>query len=232
MNHLAGWPHLVNRYFAMRHGHSRPNAVGRVVSDPAAGRLESAGLSGRGRDEVGRAIVAATGATAATAAAAATAAGIEGGPIGSPSPRGLGPSTHVVCSDFSRARETAAIVCASLGAAPAQLDWRLRERFFGELEGGPDDAYAIAWAADAAGGSHPRIRGLEPADEVLDRTTALVAELEERYAKETVLFISHGDVLQILQCGFAGLDPGRHRRLAPLATAEIRELTRRRVPPH
>ena len=72
----------------------------------------------------------------------------------------------------------------------------------------------------------PRIPGLEPADEVLDRTTALVADLEERYAAQTVLLISHGDVLQILQCGFAGSEPGRHRSLAPLATAEIRELTR------
>ena len=204
MNHLASRPHLVNRYFAMRHGHSRPNAAGRVVSDPAAGRLESAGLSARGRHQVERVI-------------AATGAGVEDG---------LGPRTRVVCSDFSRARETAEIVCTGLGAAPAELDLRLRERFFGELEGGPDDAYAIAWAADAAGGGGRCIRGIEPADEVLDRTTALVADLEARYVAETVLLISHGDVLQILQCGFAGLDPGEHRALAPLATAEIRELTR------
>lgn len=223
MNHLTGRPHLVNRYFAMRHGHSRPNAAGRVVSDPAAGRLDSAGLSGRGREEVGRAITAITAATGATPATA----GAGGGSIRARIPGDLGPSTCVVCSDFSRARETASIVCAGLGAAPAQLDRRLRERFFGELEGGPDVAYAIAWTADAAGGSGSRLRGVERPDEVLDRTTALVAELEERYAAATVLLISHGDVLQILQCGFAGLDPGRHRALAPLATAEIRELTRR-----
>jgi len=31
---------------------------------------------------------------------------------------------------------------------------------------------------------------------------------------------------QILQAGFAGVDPSRHRRLPHLATAEIRQLRR------
>jgi broad specificity phosphatase PhoE len=59
---------------------------------------------------------------------------------------------------------------------------------------------------------------------VLDRVTALVADLERRHAGRDILLVSHGDTLQILEAGFLRLDPSRHRRLSPLATAEIREL--------
>jgi broad specificity phosphatase PhoE len=59
---------------------------------------------------------------------------------------------------------------------------------------------------------------------VLDRVTALVADLERRYSGRDILLVSHGDTLQILQAGFLRLDPSLHRRLPPLGTAEIREL--------
>jgi broad specificity phosphatase PhoE len=59
---------------------------------------------------------------------------------------------------------------------------------------------------------------------VLARVTAFVAQLDRRQAGRDILLISHGDVLQILLAGFAGLDPSRHRGLPQLATAEIRRL--------
>ena len=39
-----------------------------------------------------------------------------------------------------------------------------------------------------------------------------------------VLLVAHGDVLQILQSGFAGRDPREHRSLAHLPTATLRAL--------
>jgi probable phosphoglycerate mutase len=202
MNHLAGRCRLANHYFAMRHGHSRPNAAGLIVSDPGSGRRAAAGLTAAGRAEVVRAVAA--------------------------RPAGLGPATYVLSSHFSRARQTAAIVCRGLQAAPARTEWRLRERGFGELEGGPDGSYVLVWAADAADGSHQRW-GVESAASVLERTTALVGELEQQARDATFLLLSHGDVLQILQCGFAGLAPSQHRALPPLGTGEIRRL--RLTPP-
>jgi broad specificity phosphatase PhoE len=197
VNHLADKVQLVNRYFAMRHGKSIPNAAGVVVSDPQQGRQLSAGLSDLGRVEVARA------------------AAVR--------PEGLGPATHIICSGFSRAFETGAIVSLILGSTPPREDVRLRERHFGILEGGPVDAYQMVWEADAVDGTHRRF-GVESPEAVLDRTTDLVSELERTGPAATFLLVSHGDVLQTLQCGFAGLDPGDHRRLAHLATAEIREL--------
>jgi probable phosphoglycerate mutase len=52
----------------------------------------------------------------------------------------------------------------------------------------------------------------------------LVAECEDRYTDATLLFISHGDALQILQTAFARLDAATHRQLDHLDTAEIRQL--------
>ena len=59
---------------------------------------------------------------------------------------------------------------------------------------------------------------------MLDRTTALIADLEQRYSGRDILLVSHGDTLQILQAGFLRVDPSGHRRLPHLDTAEIREL--------
>ena len=59
---------------------------------------------------------------------------------------------------------------------------------------------------------------------MLDRTTALIADLERRYSGRHILLVSHGDPLQILQAGFLRIDPSRHRSLPAIETAEIRRL--------
>ncbi|MBO0776261.1 MAG: histidine phosphatase family protein, partial [Actinobacteria bacterium] len=67
-----------------------------------------------------------------------------------------------------------------------------------------------------------RDNDVEPVTAVLDRTTAFVAALEREHRGRDILLVSHGDALQILQAGFAGVDPARHRSLPHLRTAEIR----------
>jgi probable phosphoglycerate mutase len=227
MNHLSPVNRLANRYHAMRHGQSRANVAGIIVSAIESDRLGDWGLSDLGREQV-------------RAAARAC---------------GLPPDTVICSSDFSRARQTAEIVRARLGAPPAVVAAALRERFFGDLEGTATDNYARVWAADEAGtadagaggdggeaGADGREAGadggdagggVEPAAAVLDRATALVADLERRYSGRDVLLVSHGDTLQILQAGFARMDPAAHRRLPHLGVAEIRPLRlgKRREPP-
>jgi broad specificity phosphatase PhoE len=58
----------------------------------------------------------------------------------------------------------------------------------------------------------------------LDRATALIRDLEREHSGQVILLVSHGDTLQIMQAGFARMDAGEHRRLAHLATAEVRRL--------
>jgi probable phosphoglycerate mutase len=199
MNHLSDVQRLANRYHAMRHGQSKANASGIIVSRIESDRLGDYGLSELGRRQ---------------AAEAARACGL--------------PADTVICSsDFNRARQTAEIVRARLGAPAVMVAAALRERCFGELEGSATGNYARVWAADEAGTAQAGggdAGGVEPAATVLDRVTALVADLERRYAGHDILLVSHGDTLQILQAGFLLMDPAAHRRLPHLAVAEIRAL--------
>ena len=202
MNHLSDVDRLANRFSIMRHGQSKANARGVIVSCIANDRRGDYGLSEPGRQQ---------------AVAAARSCGLPG-------------NTVICSSDFSRARQTAEIVRAHLGAPQVIIAEALRERYFGEWEGSATGNYARVWAADEvnpcyAGGN------VEPAAAVLDRSTAFIADLERRYSDRDILLISHGDTLQILQGGFLQMNPSQHRCLPELKTAEIRQLRLDARPP-
>jgi broad specificity phosphatase PhoE len=195
MNHLSGVERLSNRFRVMRHGQSKANEAGVIVSQIENDRRGDYGLSELGVRQV-------------RAAAAACAL----------------PADTVICSsDFARARQTAQIVRACLGTAEVVVTEALRERCFGDLEGSSSQNYARVWDADEAGRGHAD-GGIEQAAAVLDRATGFIADLEGRYCGRDILLVSHGDTLQILQAGFLRMAPSRHRRLPHLDTAEIREL--------
>jgi broad specificity phosphatase PhoE len=197
VDQLTGIDGLANRFSVMRHGQSQANVAGIIVSRIENDRQGDYGLTGPGRRE-------------ALAAARAS---------------GLPADTLIYSSDFRRARETAEIVRAELGAPGVSGAAALRERDFGRWEGSATVNYAQVWAGDETGSGDDG-RDVEPVASVLARAIALVAELDRRQAGRDILLVSHGDVLQILLAGFAGVDPARHRALPPLATAEIRPLGR------
>jgi len=192
-SHLTGVDRLTNTFSIMRHGQSKANVAGIIVSC-----IENDLRGDYGLSELGR----------AQALEAAQACG-------------LATDTVIFSSDFSRARQTAEIVRAHLDAPEVNLATALRERCFGE--GSSTDNYARVWAADETGSDQVG-SGVEPAAAVLDRTTALIVDLERRYSGRHILLVSHGDTLQILQAAFLRLSPAGHRRLPALGTAEIRQL--------
>jgi broad specificity phosphatase PhoE len=194
-NHLRGIDRLANTFSIMRHGQSRANVAGVIVSNIETDRQGDYGLSELGRVQ-----------------ALETALGC-----------GLPTDTLICSSDFARARQTAEIVRAHLGAPEVTLAEALRERNFGVWEGSATANYARVWAADETDADQVG-SGVEPVAAVLDRTTALIVDLERRYSGRHILLVSHGDTLQILQAGFLRLSPTRHRRLPALRTAEIRQL--------
>lgn len=197
MPELFSLPRLENRYFAMRHGHSQANEQSLIVSDPEVG-VNAYGLSELGHRQV-RARLAQM-------------------------PPGFDASLKIVCSDFLRARETAAIVAKGLGVTePVRFRAQLRERFFGEFEGGSDTHYPEVWDRDAVDAQHCDF-GVEPVLDVVSRTLALLLELETLFHGAVVLLVAHGDVLQILQTAFEQLPPSAHRQLPPLQVAEVRPL--------
>ena len=196
LNNLSAITQLNNRYYVMRHGHSLANQQGIIVSDPANG-CSGFGLSERGKTQVRDSLQ---------------------------QDKLLDANTIIVSSDFRRAYESAGIAHELLNCrSPLESDVRLRERNFGELELGPDSAYDEVWQRDELdpdGG----FRAVEGVNQVMARVTALIADCEQRYAQRSLLLVSHGDALQILQTAFARRDASAHRQLVHLQTAEIRHL--------
>ncbi len=196
LNHLYNIEQTANRYFAMRHGHSLANQQGIIVSHPQNG-CGGFGLSDLGHEQVRRSLEA---------------------------DDRLDAATLIVSSDFSRALETAALARSILGCdAEVEIDTRLRERNFGELELGADDAYAEVWRQDELD-PDGEFRAVESASRVMARVTAVIADLERRFRNRSLLLVSHGDALQILQTAFARREASAHRQLPHLQTAEIRLL--------
>ncbi|MEH6571417.1 MAG: histidine phosphatase family protein [Halioglobus sp.] len=200
MSELYTLPCLENRYFAMRHGHSKANEQSLIVSDPVLG-VNSYGLTALGQKQVRTRLT--------------------------NMPPSFDASVKIVSSDFLRARETAAIIAAGLGVIePVRFSEQLRERFFGEFEGRSDTHYPEVWGRDAVN-AHRSDFGVEPVFDVIARTLALVLELETLFREAVVLLVAHGDVLQILQTVFEQCSPSLHRQLPPLQVAEVRPLVPR-----
>jgi len=196
MNRLLDIERLNNRYFVMRHGHSMANQQRIIVSHPDNGR-DNYGLSELGRKQVRTSLQ---------------------------QDNRLDTGTVIVTSDFKRARETAAIVVEMLACSASLCEEpRLRERNFGELELADDDSYHDVWQQDEVN-PDSQARGVESVNQVMARVSSVVADYEALYCAATILFISHGDALQILQTAFARLDASTHRQLDHLNTAEIRQL--------
>jgi glucosyl-3-phosphoglycerate phosphatase len=201
MNHLSGVDRLANRVSVMRHAQSKANAAGIIVSRIENDRQGDYGLTEYGRQQ---------------ALAAAHGCGLPG-------------DTVIYSSDFARARQTAQVMRAHLGAPEVVIAEALRERCFGHWEGSSAVNYARVWAADETDPGHAD-GNVEPAAAVLDRATAFIAQLERRHCGRDILLVSHADTLQILQAGLSGADLSRHRSLPHLATAEIRQLRLRQGP--
>ena len=198
MNHLEESIQLKNSYYVLRHGKSIANEEALIVSHPDDG-VGRYGLAEEGRRQVAHGVEQAM------------------------REYGLDASTIIVSSDFRRTRETAEIARDILGADELILTPRLRERFFGVWDRQHNSNYQQVWDDDLLD-PHHKNGGVESTSEVLSRTTALIRDLEDRYAGSNILVVSHGDALQILQSAFERVPSSQHRSLRHLETGEIRKL--------
>lgn len=185
---------MKNRYFLMRHGESLANVADKIIS------LPENGLNGYGLSELGR--------EQARLSAEAS---------------GLSSTTIVVASDFLRTRQTAELACEALGAQPAQLEPRLRERAFGQLEEQTGADYHKVWEQDSLGSEHT-LYDSESAWALARRMLEAVAALEAKFTDQNLLLVSHGDPLRFLQLAAAGRPLTEHLQVRLFAPAEIRAL--------
>lgn len=225
VNRLLHHAGLTQSYYALRHGQSLANVAHIISSDPRISTTQH-GLSDVGKEQARKA-------GEAFAAEYRAASDVD---------EYCG--VAVYSSDFTRARETAALFAEELtrAAIPLRagavvLTEILRERYFGALNGGSDARYREVWEEDAKDPDH-RAFDVEPANAVLERTTKLVADLDGTLrapaggedsgaaSRWKVVLVAHGDVLQIMQTGLLKhADAARHRSLPHLETATIRALS-------
>jgi 2,3-bisphosphoglycerate-dependent phosphoglycerate mutase len=105
----------------------------------------------------------------------------------------------VVCSELSRAVQTAEIAAGVLGL-PVRVRERLQEYPAGDFLGRPYehgffDAMVTSWlAGDLAAG----VPGGETGRETADRVLAVLEDLADQFRGETVLVVSHGGVILAL----------------------------------
>ena len=130
----------------------------------------------------------------------------------------------VAGGDFSQLRKLKMTSCDQ--PVLFELKEGLRERGFGEFNGGPAAcAYKQVWKLDADA-THTNF-GCESVSSVLQRVCGVAMEIDDALDHSErwhVVLVSHGDTLQILQTAFEGIDPKLHRSLPHLNTAELRML--------
>jgi len=200
MNHLHSVEKLHNRYFVLRHGESKANTAKIVLSHLQEGKKEEWSLTPRGEIQVRNSV---------------SRAKVEGL---------LNEDTIIYSSPFSRTKRSAEIAKEVLNTnQEIFFDDRLRERWFGNFEKTHNSSYEKIWQKDKDDPGHTQ-GGVESTLEVQKRVTSLVVDLEKKYSGKTILLVSHGDALQILQTGFNKKLASTHRDLVHLETAEIREL--------
>ena len=116
------------------------------------------------------------------------------------------PVHAVYASPLERARETAGPIARRLGLTPREAPG-LTELDFGQWTGGAIEGFGDdpAWHHFNAYRSGTRIPGGELLLEAQARAVAELLRLRERHAGETVVVVSHADVIRAVLGHFAGV---------------------------
>ncbi|QHW30171.1 histidine phosphatase family protein [Paenibacillus rhizovicinus] len=102
----------------------------------------------------------------------------------------------VISSDLQRAKQTAEMIAGALGIPLLDPDKRLRERFYGEVEGTTAEERLALWGPDWK----KRDSGQETDEQLLSRALSFVEEAAASYPDRNLLVVTHGSLLaQLLQ---------------------------------
>jgi len=195
MNHLKKINSLNNRYFILRHGQSKANIKDIFCGDPEVGKVKY-GLTKIGEQQVKDSVNSWLFKDA---------------------------ETIIYSSPFKRTMETANIAKSICKVTEFHISDKLVERKFSELEGLQTSRYREVWGMDKTNNDNDYL-GAETVNQVLDRTTSLIIDLEKTHNNKNILLVGHGDPLQILNHAFHRPKIVDRTSLPSLYNANLREL--------
>src|SRR3989339_2032287 len=112
----------------------------------------------------------------------------------------------IITSDFTRTKQTAAIVAKRLGVIKIIEDKRLRECGMGEFEGKSATDFATFRQADFEAWRSKSPRGIESFESVRQRVFDFLADIKKKYADKRVLIVTHGDVARVIPAFEKGMN--------------------------
>ena len=186
---------LKNQYYVLRHGQSKVNEMGIIISDLSSG-IKSYGLTDTGKFQITETVKKC----------------VE-----------LNNKSVIFTSPFLRAKETALLVKKALNCKKIFTSEKLRERYFGDYEKSSNTNYQKVWDKDKFNMNNNE-NNVESTQQVWNRMISLIYELEQKYSNKKIILISHGDPLQILIAGFNNIPVNKHRQIQHLNVAEIKKL--------
>lgn len=121
------------------------------------------------------------------------------------------------CSDLQRALDTAHIIkeCHSQNDYPIEIDSRLRERYFGPLQG---KKFPIVWDEDLYTGK------VESIEEMRERLIGWMEDLKKSYPQGSVLVVSHGFTIQLLLAILSGYPTEEISRIPIIGNCSLSEV--------
>lgn len=139
-------------------------------------------------------------------------------------PKALDRQTIVISSPFLRAIQTAQIIQNRLKVKKLKDNLDLRERFFGNYDKTSSQILETLREMDKLN-SDNKHNEVESPNEVAKRLIHLISSLEKVCWNRTILFVSHGDPLAILQSVCLGKLAGEHGTVSRFKNAEIRHIS-------
>jgi probable phosphoglycerate mutase len=134
----------------------------------------------------------------------------------------------VISSAMRRARQTAEPIAAACGL-PLHIEPDLHERRVGALTGLPFEASNNLWQQTAsrwaAGETVFAPPGAESFEDIRQRVVPVWNRLTERYARQSIVLVTHGVVCKVLMLSLAdGLSVADWRGLGSIRNAALHEL--------
>ena len=195
MNHLNEIKKFKNNYYIMRHGQSKSN-IKKVIAGHPKNCITKYGLTEVGKQQAEES---------------------------AKKCKEISSKAIIYHSDFRRARETAHIAKKIFGIKDIRKSKRLRERYCGSLEGKSAKRIHELYKADEKDENHRKF-GCQTLREIESQITSIIKYLETIHKNKTILLVSHGDALQILQNAAKKLHPTKYTKIKYMPNAEIRKL--------